>query len=826
MQTKSQGATEYLILLGVILVILIIILIPFLEFGMMASSFESRASESYWKMSEIGIVGHTFNYSHMLFALQNNLLHSINITQILIEDISHQTHIELKPGEQKSVLIELEIPLTQAQNYQFHVDFVYMNLRTQQSYTYFGEIPLMGLATGEPIPDPFVPELYFTAPTPAHQSTQISENVTIRAESTFPSDYFIALNWNDSLVAWWRMDEYNETHVLDQMGEHHGLNTGATQTAGRFGQAFSFDGVGDHISIGHNSQFNFVQGSQELPFTMSAWINIASDDSNNYILQKHDITTHVGQGGEYRFFVTTEGILRLDRIDGAAGDGVNNWARTIADEPFTNYLGQWKHVAVVHPGGDPLTAELELYVDGQLVSSETFIGSSYQRMSETETPLELGRHLPGTVWETYFSGSLDQVMIFNRALSESEIQSLYNASADNYERTFSNLVPQTYSFQAFASNTQGQLLETSLRQVTIEEEVLPVAWDGNQTHIFNDWSNRFSISSDDSLVNASYPYGAVFDLSQISDDDFWDSVQSDGRDIRITLADGQTQLARGVRDFNASQKRGIIYFYADELATDTPTEYFVYFNNSLASDFADDDLYGMHNVWSEHHAFYSTMSDKNNTHIKDETQNDFESLKTAPSQIVQMDGLVGYAQNLTQISGGQRIIISQTADQLSGHDQATIFGWFYIQNLGIHQPLFGFRDDSTNELYLHELTSSNVEARTRVASSGHFTSQQSFSGYYSQWTHLALVRDGTSLRLYYNGNLITSRSAPSGEWGPSLNDLHIGGWVDRGTWSFRGFADELGFVQRALSEEELQTLVNIQQNNSAFWTIGDVEIQS
>jgi hypothetical protein len=70
-----------------------------------------------------------------------------------------------------------------------------------------------------------------------------------------------------------------------------------------------------------------------------------------------------------------------------------------------------------------------------------------------------------------FNGTIDEVMIFNRSLTTQEVKALYNASAYQYYRNFTNLFNGTYDFQGFAVDAVGNKNQTELRTVTIDTSV-------------------------------------------------------------------------------------------------------------------------------------------------------------------------------------------------------------------------------------------------------------------------------------------------------------------------------------------------------------------
>jgi hypothetical protein len=77
-------------------------------------------------------------------------------------------------------------------------------------------------------------------------------------------------------------------------------------------------------------------------------------------------------------------------------------------------LDQWSHLAVTYDG-----SSLRLYVDGSLVSTAAVSGS----IEPSSGPLRIGGN---SVWDEWFAGLIDEVRVYNRALSQSEIQTDMN----------------------------------------------------------------------------------------------------------------------------------------------------------------------------------------------------------------------------------------------------------------------------------------------------------------------------------------------------------------------------------------------------------------
>jgi hypothetical protein len=90
-------------------------------------------------------------------------------------------------------------------------------------------------------------------------------------------------------------------------------------------------------------------------------------------------------------------------------------------------LGVWYHVVGTYDGsGD--AGDIHLFVDGSREDGTTW-GSGYSGMSNTASPLELGRRADKN---HYLHGALDDVRIYRRALNATEIGAMFNATRATY----------------------------------------------------------------------------------------------------------------------------------------------------------------------------------------------------------------------------------------------------------------------------------------------------------------------------------------------------------------------------------------------------------
>lgn len=226
------------------------------------------------------------------------------------------------------------------------------------------------------------------------------------------------------LVAWWS----GEGDATDVWGIQDGdLLNGTGFSSGRLGEAFRFDGVDDVVVVPSAIDL------QPQEITMLGWIK-----ADAFTAPFHPIIAKQGSGnghGSYALGVDSHGRPRVSFYNGVAD--------TIIQSPEPIETNRWYHLAGTRSG-----TNVTLFVDGQQVTNTTFAGNI---VYDSARDIEIGLYLrsePGAGFR--FSGLIDEVGLFNRALFSNEIQ-LLMAPVITPESVFA-LVGETASFSvAFAS---------------------------------------------------------------------------------------------------------------------------------------------------------------------------------------------------------------------------------------------------------------------------------------------------------------------------------------------------------------------------------------
>lgn len=219
-------------------------------------------------------------------------------------------------------------------------------------------------------------------------------------------DYDIRLTKQDStklpspltedLLVYWNFDQ-TTGNLLDQVGDWDGVVSGATQNAaGKVGNGFSFDGIDDVVTITFDSAMNL-----QPPFTISSWIYQTASDADPILAR------NPGNGNVVPYiYEISYGFLRLRYFD---PDQVS----LSDDEQVT--IENWYHFVITVD-----TSETKIYLNNTLVMTTTGVSA----LPINYTNLFIGAYPDGSA---YFAGVIDEVGIWTRVLSATDVSTLNNS---------------------------------------------------------------------------------------------------------------------------------------------------------------------------------------------------------------------------------------------------------------------------------------------------------------------------------------------------------------------------------------------------------------
>lgn len=186
-------------------------------------------------------------------------------------------------------------------------------------------------------------------------------------------------------------------------------------------KAISLDGTNDHVLSSDQDDFSFTNGSNDLPFSLSAWVyvgDISSDDGP--FISKSNFST----GGNEWLFKHANGKLQFflyDNISSAAGDSIRTQAPSATLSDAT-----WHHVVATYSGNGSQTG-MKVYTDGSQTTSTQSANGSYSRLRNTSTPVVIGATQDLANANRVFEDRIADCVVFNKELTLAEVQEIYNS---------------------------------------------------------------------------------------------------------------------------------------------------------------------------------------------------------------------------------------------------------------------------------------------------------------------------------------------------------------------------------------------------------------
>jgi len=198
-------------------------------------------------------------------------------------------------------------------------------------------------------------------------------------------------NTDPALIGWWKFDEGSGNTAADSSsaGNNGTINGGATWVAGFRGGAIDFDGASGYVGTG-KSLLNSLAD-----FTMAGWVKSRNATASRIgLFGQNDLVEMGFMSGSFEIWTTAAGTVN-------APWGFNN-------------LDEWHHLAAVDSGSSMI-----LYIDG--VSVRTGAGGTH---TTSTFFFNIGG---GGVWDgtgNWFSGQIDDVRLYKRALTAAEVKAL------------------------------------------------------------------------------------------------------------------------------------------------------------------------------------------------------------------------------------------------------------------------------------------------------------------------------------------------------------------------------------------------------------------
>lgn len=201
----------------------------------------------------------------------------------------------------------------------------------------------------------------------------------------------------DGLVAYYTMDNLN---LIDNSGNNNnGINYGATLATGISGNALSFNGTSNYIDCGNITSLNSLS-----EITVSCWVYSTNFAQDAMLVMKNMVNT------VWEMYLEVPANVWKWRGGGTG----NNMTYSL---PSNN---NWHHLLVTQSGINAI-----MYMNGNAVKANTA-----DALGTSSNPVNIGR-FADSGGSYYFNGLIDEVRIYNRALSAAEVKQLYKLHAPN-----------------------------------------------------------------------------------------------------------------------------------------------------------------------------------------------------------------------------------------------------------------------------------------------------------------------------------------------------------------------------------------------------------
>jgi chitodextrinase len=600
------------------------------------------------------------------------------------------------------------------------------------------------------------------------------------------------------LVAAYSFDAGSGTTVGDLSGNGNtGTITNATwTTTGKFGGALSFNGTDAWVTVPDSASLHLTTG-----MTLEAWVDpttlgsswrtaVFKEQTGNYA---YALYANTGTGNP-----SANGIIGGNDDDTRAASGIP--------------LNTWTHLAATYDG-----ANLKLYVNGAQAAS---LAASGNILTSTGA-LRIGGN---NIWPEWFSGQIDEVRVYNKALTQAEIQADMNKAIGAADTT----PPSTPTGFAKAGSTATSISTSwtastdnvAVASYNLYDGATKVGTVPGTSYTFTGLgcgtSHNLAVEAVDSSGNVSTSR-ATLSASTNACDTIPPTV-SIAAPVTGTTVSGSVAVNANASDNNAVAG---VQFKLDGnnlQAEDTTSPYGILWDTTTATN-------GTHTLTAVAHdpsnntttsaavtvtvnnvgpppptglvAAYgfeegagTTTADKSGTGNNGTVAN--ATWTTA--------GKVGNALSFNGTNAWVTVPDSSSLDLTTG---MTLEAWVKPDALGSSWRTVIFKEQGGNTVYDLYANATGSVPFTSVYIGGEEEVRGPSALPLNTWTHLAATYDGSALRLYVNGTQVASL-AQGGSILTSTGALRIGG---NNIWSewFSGQIDEVRIYNRALGQTEIQS---------------------
>jgi len=596
------------------------------------------------------------------------------------------------------------------------------------------------------------------------------------------------------IVSWWA----GEADAFDSIGTNYGtLQNDVGFAAGKVGQAFDLNGTSQYVNVPNSASLNpTAKMSVECWLYPRAPLNPVAAP----VIKKAGEGSYQNHGYSLEF-AGASGVIFTVFVDGGRG-----W---IATAPAPVSTGQWSHVAGVYDG-----TNVSIYVNGLMLGTPV---AGAGQIVASGNPLQIG-HDPSNS-SRYFNGLIDEVSVYDTALSAAQIQAIHSASAAG------KCQPDVPPSLLVQPQSQTVAAGTSPAFNVLAAGTRPLVYQWR----FNGTSLPAACSSALTLTNV-----------QVTD--------SGSYDVVITNLHGSTTSSAAILTVlvppqitNQPQHQivavGAQATFAVGVAGSSPLRYQWYFNGAPLNS-ATNPILVLSNVSlvnagaytvtvtnvigtaSSSAAFLSVLDNSicipplpglagwwaaEGNALDSAGSND----GTLRNGLACVPGRVGQAFNL---NGTSQYVDVPSSASLNPTASLSVEAWVYPRSPlnSVAAPIIKKAGEGTGQSHGYTLEfagTSGVILAVSLGGGGWFSTAPAPVPM-EQWSHVAGVFDGANVSIYVNGTLVGSPVAAPGQIVPSGNNLQIGRDPSNPSRYFNGLIDEPSVYSTALSASEIAAIYN------------------
>ncbi len=329
------------------------------------------------------------------------------------------------------------------------------------------------------------------------------------------------------------------------------------------------------------------------------------------------------------------------------------------------------------------------------------------------------------------------------------------------------------------------------------------------------WSYRKQIVIDHTCIPEDMTHFPF--LISTSDSDLASTAQSDGGDILFMHDIGvSTRIYHDLESYTSSSGTVISWVDIPFLSSSDDTVFYMYYGNT---DCIDQEY--PEKTWDSNFKAVWHMNDATLTIISDSTSNSYTGTKIAANEPQQDTGMVGPSQNFD----GENDLI-QFADPVIPTGPKTISGWLNRHSTGWCGVVFASstgissQDAGTSWSFIGENDTIQF-VLGNGAETSHFMKIWITHPGVNSWHYYTMTYDGTSLRIYIDGELVGTTTTQIGTEASPTYALRMGE-TNHASYNYylNGGVDELCVSNVVRSENWIQLSYEMMSNPSDFFTVG------